>query len=483
MPRVRRVYGVETEFGCLADSPDISSYEAVVERVKDYVFHEQRLGLIDRHSRDEAFEPAYSGGFLLNGGRLYVDVVGNHEEYATPECANLFDLIAADRAGQRIVLRALRELGLDEVASFYNNSVDHFGGHTFGCHENYLIRADETLLQDAIYLLFPFLVTRQIYAGVGRVGGHILDFSGASFDARDVARHPVDYVWVTNVYGVRPDPTVRYQLSQRADHIIKTVASRVRFNRALINPKWETLFTHGDTTRLHMLFGESNQMEYAFALKIGTTSLVLDLIEDNLIPERLAIEHPLRVLREVSRDPDWKWQITLVDGTTLRATDLHREYLSLAQRYRGRDEQTDWTLNAWEQTLDQLDKDPLAFSDRLDWVAKYKIVEQYREEMNLDWSDDALHSVDLEYHNIDPRKSLYHALDEMGQVQHVVDEVKIVDAMTEPPPTRAAARSRVVRALLDAQATDYWIDWDAIHLDPDVTIHMHDPFDTYEFLK
>ncbi|MER3413398.1 MAG: hypothetical protein C4341_04005 [Armatimonadota bacterium] len=481
-PPVKRVFGIETEFGCLVESPDIPSYEIVVERVKDHIFHGQRLGLIDRHSRDEAFEPAYSGGFLINGGRLYVDVVGSHEEYATPECANIFDLIAADRAGQRILVRALRELELDGVASFYNNAVDHFGGHTFGCHENYLVRADERFLQESVHRLYPFLVTRQIYAGVGRVGGHLLDFAGSGVDVREVARHPIDFVWVSNVYGVRPDPNVRFQLSQRSDHIIKTIASRVRFNRALINPKWETLFTHGDTSRLHMLFGESNQMEYAFALKVGTTALVLDLIEEDLVPDWMILEDPLHALRSVSRDTTWRWQVTLADGTTIRATDLHREYLQRAIRYKGRDDQTDWVLQNWEESLDLLDKDPMLLGDRLDWVAKYSIVEQYREQAGADWSDDSLHSVDLEYHNIDPKKSLFHALDQMGNARHVVDEMRIVEAMTEPPQTRAAARARIIRDLLKSNAHSYWVDWHTIQLDRDVIIEMPDPLDTYDYL-
>ena len=158
--------------------------------------------------------------------------------------------------------------------------MDHYGGHTFGCHENYLVRSDDRFLNESVHYLYPFLVTRQIYAGVGRVGGHVIDFAGARPNYRDVSRNPVDYIWVSNIYAVRPDDTVNFQLSQRADHIIKAIASRVRFNRALINPKWEAFYGQGNTTRLHLLFGEANQMEFAYALKIGTTCLVLDLIVD-----------------------------------------------------------------------------------------------------------------------------------------------------------------------------------------------------------
>lgn len=475
-----RIIGVETEFGCLVDPIVDGGYEIVVDAVKDHIFHNQRLGAIDRHPRDEAFEPAYSGGFLINGGRLYVDAVGSHEEYATAECRNFWDLIANDRAGQRIIVRALKELELDGVASFYNNSVDHFGGHTFGCHENYLVFHDDHFLNESVHFLYPFLVTRQIFSGVGRVGGHILDFSGHRPNYREITRNPVDYIWVSNIYGVRPDPTVRYQLSQRADHIIKAIASRVRFNRALINPKWETFHTHG-STRLHLLFGESNQMEYAYALKIGTTCLMLSLIECGLIPDHLRLADPLTSLRHVSRDETFKWHVVLENGSTIGSIDLQREYLRLAQKFSGHDAMTDWTLQHWEATLDGLEKDPMQLGDRLDWVAKYQIIEEYiANNPGVTWEDESLHSIDLEYHNIDPDQSLYGALLQMGSAKRIVDDIQIIDSMTEPPPnTRAFGRSQLVRWLLKKKATSYWIDWDTVYLDRQNVVSLKDPFDTY----
>jgi proteasome accessory factor A len=474
-----RVFGVETEFGCLVDD-NVGGYETVVEMVKDHIFHEQKLGAIDRHPRDEAFEPAFSGGFLINGARLYVDAVGSHEEYATAECRDIFDLVANDRAGQRIIVRALRELGLSETCSFFNNSVDHFGGHTFGCHENYLMTSDESFLSNDVHLLYPFLVTRQIYAGVGRVGGHIIDFAGARPNYGDISRNPVDYIWVSNIYSVEPDQSVKFQLSQRADHIIKAVASRVRFNRALINPKWEAFYGQGNTTRLHLLFGESNQMDFAYALKVGTTCLMLDLVEDGLIPDRLRMLDPLTALREVSRDESYRWIVTMADGKTMSAVDLHREYIARAERYRSRDEQTDWTLDNWTATLDQLERDPLQLADRLDWVAKKKIVEQYIAETGCDWHDDSLHSIDLEYHNIDPDRSLFHALKQMREVFEVISEIAVVDAMTEPPSnTRAFGRSKLVRWLIANRTPSYWVDWDAVYLDRQTVIDMPDPLNSY----
>jgi len=476
-----RIFGVETEFGCLVSDPDLGSPDEIVEMIKNHLFYEMRLGAIDLHARDDVFEPAASGGFLMNGARLYIDAVGSHLEYATAECRHLKDLVANDRAGQRQIVRAIQELNFEEEVCVYNNSVDHFGGHTFGCHENYLVRADDDFLNSTVHLFYPFLVTRQIYAGVGRVGGHVLTTGGRP-SYHEVMDNPVDYIWVSHVYGVEPDHTVQFQLSQRADHIIKTVASRVRFNRALINPKWEHYYSHEGMTRLHLLFGEGNQNEFAYALKIGTTLLMLRLLEDGLIPGHLFLSQPLVALRDVSRDPTYKWLITLGDGTTLSAIDLQREYLALAERYRGSDDQTDWILNEWQAILDGLEKDPMALSNKIDWVAKKKIVEQYIAEEKLDWSDDALHSVDLEYHNIDPSKSLFYAWQEMGETTRVLDDLDIVTAMTDPPQnTRAKGRAKLVEQILKRKSSKFYLfDWNGVATDRHHYFEMPDPFDTYE---
>ncbi|CAN5660322.1 N/A [soil metagenome] len=477
-----RIFGVETEYGTLVSDDTLGSPEAMVEIIKDYIFQELRLGAIDLHARDDVFEPAMSGGFLMNGARLYIDAVGSHLEYATAECRTLRDLVANDRAGQRQIVRAIRDLDLADVVSVYNNSVDHFGGHTFGCHENYLVKADDEMFNEQMHLFFPFLVTRQIFSGVGRVGGHILTANGGRPSYQEVMDNPVDYIWVSHVYGVVADDRVKFQLSQRADHILKTVASRVRFNRALINPKWEHFYSHNGNTRLHLLFGEGNQNEFAYALKIGTTSLVLRLLEDYRVPEDVTLAQPLIALREVSRDETYKWPVVLQDGRLIGAIDLQRRYLELAESYRGESEQTDWVLNEWASILDGLEKDPMALEDRIDWVAKRKIVETYMAEEGLDWSDDALQSVDLEYHNIDPEKSLFYAWQDMGKTRRILDDLDIVTAMTDPPQdTRAKGRSRMVEQVLAKKnARFYLFDWNGVALDRHHYLEMPDPFDTYD---
>jgi proteasome accessory factor A len=478
MPRREgdRIFGIETEFGTLVQ-PGHGTPEAVVEAVKDHIFYEMRLGALDFHARDEVFEPAESGGFLANGGRLYVDAVGSHLEYATAECRTLRDLVAHDRAGAALVTRAVAELGLQDVVDVYNNSVDHFGGHTFGCHENYLVEMDEDFFATKAPLLYGFLVTRQIFAGVGRVGGHILAAADRP-DLRELAAHPVDFIWVSQVYRALPDDGVPFQLSQRADHILKTVASRVRFNRALINPKWEHFYSYNGMHRLHVLFGEANQSTYAMALKVGTTSLVLRLAEEGRLPGRLVLDRPLVALREVSRDQSWKWPVCLADGTSLGAVDLQREYLALAQGYRGDSDEGDWILDEWESVLDALEDDPAQLADRLDWVAKRAVLEAYMADVGCDWSDPALHSVDLEYHNIDPAKSLFHALPS----RPFVGPVEVAAAQVDPPgDTRAKGRSEAVRHVLAQRGrVPYSFDWSGIALSRGSYLEMPDPFYTYE---
>ncbi len=479
-----RIFGVETEFGCLVADETLGDPEDAVEVIKEYLFTQARLGAIDLHARDDVFEPARSGGFLMNGARLYIDAVGSHLEYATAECRDLADLIANDRAGQRQIVRALKELDHDNDIDIYNNSVDHFGGHTFGCHENYLVKADDDILNNSVHMLYPFLVTRQIFAGVGRVGGHILTDRIFRPSYQDMMERPVDYIWVSHIYDVIPDDSVKFQLSQRADHILKPVASRVRFNRALINPKWDQMYSYDGMTRLHMLFGESNQNEFAYALKVGTTCLVLRLLEESRVPESLAMHDPIGEMQRVSRDESLKWPIELVNGVHMSAVDLQREYLKLAQVYRGESKQNDWILDNWESVLNGLESDPMSMGDRIDWVAKRYILEQYMTEEGLDWGDDALHSVDLEYHNINPSKSLFYAYQEMGKTLRIVSDLDITMAMTDPPQnTRAKGRGMLVEKVLAKKNPRFYIfEWSGAALDRESFLDMSDPFDTYSDL-
>jgi proteasome accessory factor A len=477
---LHRIVGIETEFGCFVRDPALGKPEEVVEQIKDQAFRDRRWGLIDRYARDAFFEPAEAGGFLINGGRLYIDVVGSHLEYATPECLTVRDAVAYDKAGQRLLLQLLDEIGWRESVSFHNNNVDHYGGHTFGCHENYSLSPETHPYGRELAPLVPFLVTRQIFAGAGRVGGHRLT-SDPRRMVRDLSRHRVDYAFLDQIYGVEPDPSVEFQLSQRADHILYVASGRVRFSRALINPKWDSFQDASHAPRLHILFGESNMSEYSEYLKIGTTALVLDLLEEGLAPQDLELAHPIRTLRDISRDGSWHWLARLEDGRTIRAVDVQRRYLEAAQRFRGEDAETDELLGEWEAVLDALERDPLELADRLDWVAKYRMVDLYRRSEGLDWNDQALHSLDLEYHNIDPERGLYYALAETEGMRRVAHDEQIEAALLHGPSgTRAQARARLVQSLRSLPIKDYLIEWDGITVGAKRALIFDDPFETYD---
>jgi proteasome accessory factor A len=287
---------------------------------------------------------------------------------------------------------------------------------------------------------------------------------------------------VHNFYAVELDDTVDFQLSQRADHILKTVASKVRFNRAIINPKWDSYYNFSNLHRLHLLFGEANMSEWGSAMKAGTTSLVLDLVEDGLVPPEVRVADPIETLRSVSRDPSWKWIVRLADGRTMPAIDLQRIYLGAAQRHlSGRDAQTDWVLREWDYALTGLEADPMLLDDRVDWVAKRKLLEMYRAAENLSWHDDIMYSLDLEYHNINPDRGLYYGLVEAGQMKRILDDARVDAARTNAPPdTRAAGRGKVIRDMVGQRTSKYVIDWDGIYLERERYLDLRNPFHTYE---
>jgi proteasome accessory factor A len=478
----RRIFGIETEFGCMIRDERAGTPERVVEEVKNHCFYQKKWGLIDLHARDYSFEPARSGGFLINGGRLYIDAVGDHEEYATPECTDILDACRYYKAGQFVVQSLLQDLGLEEWVSFHNNSVDHYGGHTFGCHENYLVEMqDEDFFRASFNYLLPFLVTRQIFAGVGRVGGHRLNFSSMKNSVMTISDYDVDYQWVSNFYGVEIDPSIDFQLSQRADHIVKTISSRVRFNRAIINPKWDSYYNFSNLHRLHILYGEGNMSDYATALKIGTTSCALSLVEDGLLGTEVEIRDPLETLRSVSRDPTFKWVVKRKSGGTISAIDLQRIYLEASKkRLAGVDAQTDWVLAEWEKTLDALETDPMTLSRKLDWVAKRKMYLEYMDSEGAGWQDEVMQSLDMEYHNVNRSQSLFYALEEMGEMEQLIPHSEVIAAsVTAPQNTRAAARSEIIKKLIASKSKDYVIDWDLVYLAKNRHLDLKNPFDTY----
>lgn len=458
-----RIFGLETEYGCLAPEHEgFVSPDAISVKVKDHIFHSDRIGIVDIHYRGRD-EPPGNGGFLFNAGRVYIDM--GHLEYATPECMGLWDVLAADKAGDFILNRALQASGLGKEASFLKNNVDHYTGATFGCHENYLVRRNVPFSTVVIPALLPFLVTRQIFCGAGRVGSYDDSFYYYGRDEQE----DVD----------REDP-VSFQISQRADHIVTEIYQWIQFSRAIINTRDEPLADHSKYRRLHLLVGDSNMSEYASALKIGTTSLVLNLLERKIFPQDMGLGDPVWALKEISRDPDHKWILGRHNGKTISAIDIQRAYLELAQRHlKGMDDESDWVLREWERTLDDLETDPMLLVDRLDWVAKKWLLNSFRESENLSWDDPWLQSLDLEYHNIDPNRGLYYDLLKQGAMQRVLTDEQIEKACVTPPQdTRAKARAALVRTLAENRIR-YIVDWDSVYLENENHLSFRDPFSIY----
>ena len=451
-----RLYGLEIEYGCMPpDSDPFLSPDYISVKTKDCVFRREGLGIVDIHYRGRD-EPPGNGGFLFNGGRVYIDM--GHVEYATPECRGLFDLVASDRAGEVIMQRALDQLGLADEAGFFKNNIDHYTGATFGCHENYLVRRDVPFSQVLLPAILPFFVSRQIYAGAGRVGCHTDIFE----------------------YGGGEEGEVPYQISQRADHIVTEIYQWIQFSRAIINTRDEPLADWGLYRRLHLLVGDSNMSEYATALKVGTTALVLELLEERIVPDVKMLD-PVQAIRDISRDMTFQWEVQLEDGRRTTALEVQRRYLELAESgLRGKDPEGDWVLDEWRFVLDALACDPMALMDRIDWVTKKWLLETFMEAEGRDWDDPWIQSLDLEYHNLNPARGLYHDLKQRGLLLAVVDDEQVNRAIVKPPDdTRARARSKVMRALSGHKAR-YVIDWDSIYVEDEKYLNLDDPFLSYE---
>jgi proteasome accessory factor A len=455
---MNRIVGLETEYGCLVNGDDRQGGpDAFPIRVKNHLFRSTHVGAIDRHYRDYE-EPPGNGGFLLNGGRLYLDM--GHIEYSTPECLSLRDVVAFDRAGDYLLQSALEGLGVTDRVSFVKNNVDHHTGATFGCHENYLMKRSAQFTPQVLSALLSFLATRQIFTGAGRVGQ-------ANPLALEFDQH-------------RLDQPVLFQISQRADHIVNDIYQWVQFNRAIINARDEPLADYRKYRRLHLLIGDSNMNEYATALKAGTTSLVLDLLEEGILPKRVGLMDPVRSTREVSRDPVYRWVVRLENGQTRTALEIQRAFLGLAQHYlAGQEEESDWVIREWQSVLDGLEQDPMSMVGKIDWVAKKWLLQTFVEEEGIGWDDPWLQSLDLEYHNLDARRGLYFALAEEGRLQHLISPERVRFSAANPPSnTRAQARGIAVRYLRD-QSSDYVINWDSIDPGNHQPLAMGDPFHSY----
>jgi proteasome accessory factor A len=456
---MNRIVGIETEYGCLAASEGGRSAESWPARVKNHLFKKGRVGALDQHYRDYE-EPPGNGGFLLNGGRIYLDM--GHLEYATPECRSVRDVVAYDIAGDTLVQAALDAMGVADEVAFLKNNIDHHTGATFGCHENYLMRRETPFTNEAVGALLSFLATRQIFTGAGRVGQ-------ASPQAFEVAPLP-------------PFDKVDFQISQRADHIMNDIYQWVQFNRAIINARDEPLADYRRYRRLHLLIGDSNMSPFATALKVGTTHLVLTLLEEDRLPRRVILQDAVMATRFVSHAGRSDAPVTLDDGGDETAMGIQEKFLAAAtESLAGRDEETDWIIEQWSWVLDALRRnDTEALLGAVDWVSKKWLLETFRAEQGLGWDDPWLQSLDLEYHNLNPSRGLFYALPPMDEISQFNLTNRRESALREAPrDTRAWGRGVAVERFMETRQVGI-VNWDSLAIGQQHALPMNDPFLTYE---
>jgi len=436
----RRIFGLENEYGVTC------------------TFHGQR-----RLSPDEVarylFRRVVSWGrssnvFLRNGARLYLDV-GSHPEYATPECDNVIDLVTHDKAGERTLEgllvdaeRRLREEGIAGDIYLFKNNTDS-AGNSYGCHENYLVgrQGEFGRLAD---VLIPFLVTRQIICGAGKV---LATPRGAVFC-----------------------------VSQRAEHIWEGVSSATTRSRPIINTRDEP---HADAERfrrLHVIVGDSNMAETTTMLKAGSTDLVLRMIEAGVVLRDLTLENPIRAIREVSHDPTGRRKVRLANGREASALEIQEEYLSKAREFvdrRGADPITERVLELWERTMRAISTGDLSLVDReIDWVIKHRLIERYRAKHDLALSSPRIAQIDLAYHDVNRNRGLYYLLERRGEVERVARDLDIFEAKSVPPQTtRARLRGEFIKRAQEKRR-DFTVDWVHLKLNDQAqrTVLCKDPF-------
>ncbi|MBI4715519.1 MAG: Pup--protein ligase [Nitrospirae bacterium] len=435
----RRIYGLENEFGLIYSSSDRTPLP--LERILGYLFE----GIVSNGWSSNAFLP--------NGARFYQDT-GCHPEYATPECDNVYDLVVHDKAGERILeealesaQRRLEEEGFSGEIFIYKNNTDS-AGNTYGCHENYLIERHVDFWKFSEQLI-PFFVSRQVFTGAGKV----LKESGKT----------------------------TYCISQRAQHITQKISCSTTSSRSIINTRDEPHADAEKYRRLHIIVGDANMSEVTTYLKVGTTALILQMIEDGGMVRGLELDDPVKAIRDISRDLTLTKPVKMENGKEYTALEIQKVYLDMVHRYfahRIRDKFVEDVLARWENMLVRLEEDPMELSAEVDWVIKLALIDSYREKKGCGMDDPRLSMIDLQYHDVRRNRGLYYFLEKEGMVERIGEEKDIKDAMENPPQnTRAKLRGDFIRAA-NRKHCSYSVDWTYLKLDAygEETILLMDPF-------
>lgn len=395
-----------------------------------------------------------SNVFLENGSRLYLDV-GSHPEYATAECDDVRELVAQDKAGERILEdlgeaaeQRLHDEGVKATVHLLKNNTD-CAGNSYGCHENYLARRD---VEPERYhqVLVPFLASRQIWAGAG----HVLQ----------TAKGPV------------------YSISQRAEHVWEAASSATTRSRPIINTRDEPHADPEEYRRLHVIAGDSNMNEVATFMKVAATACVLTMAESrSFLMRDVTLEHPIRAVRDISLDTGLRRTVRLASGREVTALDIQREYLLHAERYddaHGFGPVERLALAMWRQTIEALESDPSSLARRVDWITKKTIIDGFMERHGCAFDDPRVAMIDLQYHDIRPSRGLYYRAQAAGGAERMVGDDEIQRAVEEAPAsTRAALRGRFIRRAKERRR-DYTVDWVHLKVNDQAqrTVMCKDPF-------
>jgi proteasome accessory factor PafA2 len=443
---IHKICGIETEYGIVlrgAEDPNpiaassvlINAYLHELDRDADragaapkvdWDFEDEQPGTDARGisplgAMAPEVETHLVNAVLTNGARYYVDHA--HPECSTPECADARSIVVFDRAAERILqvsMDAARRLlpAGQEIVIYKNNSDGK--GNSYGCHENYLM--DRAVPFGRIVgHITPHFITRQIFCGAGKVGCEA---------------------------GLGPDE-VPFQISQRADFFEEEVGLETTLKRPIVNTRDEPHADAQKYRRLHVIIGDANLSEVATFLKVGTTALVLAMIEDEFLPREFVFASPIGALRRTSYDLTLQRPIALADGTTVTALEVQWELLTRARKYAdevglecvGETVGTE-VLRRWESVLTGLESDPGSLAGQVDWIAKHRLIDGYRERHGLEWGDARLAALDLQYHDLRPEKSL---ATRVG-LERITDDAEVELAMTEPPDdTRAYFRGKCLQ--------------------------------------
>ena len=395
-----------------------------------------------------------SNVFLRNGARLYLDV-GSHPEYATPECDSAVDLVTHDKAGERILEgllvdaeRRLREEGIAGDIYLFKNNTDS-AGNSYGCHENYLVgrQGEFSRLAD---VLIPFLVSRQIVVGAGKV--------------------------------LQTPRGAVYCVSQRAEHIWEGVSSATTRSRPIINTRDEPHAAAERFRRLHVIVGDSNMNEVTTLLKVASTDLVLRMVEAGVVLRDLTLENPIRAIREISHDLTGTRKVKLANGREASALEIQREYHQKATDFidrRGGDATVLRVLDLWGRTLKAVETGDLSLVDReIDWVTKYQLIERYRAKHDLPLSSPRVAQLDLAYHDVNRSRGLYYLLERNGSVARATTDLSVFQAKSVPPQTtRARLRGEFIKTAQEKRR-DFTVDWVHLKLNDQAqrTVLCKDPF-------